>query len=67
MAYAKAQETQSKIALFTRLRLLLRRLRSRKRERAAFLDPSMVPDHILEDIGLSTPRQTWDETTGFWR
>jgi len=56
---------------YTGIRLLARlatwRLSERLRTRARTIDPSVMPDHLLKDVGLSRPSSPWEDSVGFWR
>jgi hypothetical protein len=31
------------------------------------LDPRLLSDHLLDDIGVERPSRPWDDSIGFWR
>jgi hypothetical protein len=67
MNYSKAKENQGSAGFRSRVRLMFWHMFHGRLPSSGTLDPRLLSDHILDDIGVERPSRPWDDSVGFWR
>jgi hypothetical protein len=67
MNLQNAAAAKTSLTLTGRLRMLVWTRISLRRGSPTILDPRLLPDRMLKDLGLRRPSGAWEESVGFWR
>ncbi len=67
MDYSQVVRNKENKSVPARVRLFLWRFAQHRQRKAIQLDRRSAPEHLLRDLGISSPNQAWEETVAFWR